>query len=129
MPSDPDKLSQFWQELKRRKVVHVIIVYAATAFAILELTDIVAPSLGFPDWTLNFDPTFALAFSSLALIYRNKPYLQSFVVAAVYAFLRNKELAFENLSKTDQRDIESLYTVNYVKNDPSFANYSNDPVF
>ena len=54
MPTNPNKLSQFWQELKRRKVVRVITVYAATAFVILELTDIVAPSLGLPDWTLNF---------------------------------------------------------------------------
>ena len=48
-----NKLSQFWQELKRRKVVRVITVYAAAAFVILELTDIIAPSLGLPDWTLN----------------------------------------------------------------------------
>jgi len=50
----PNKLSQFWQELKRRKVTRVITIYAAAAFVILELTDIVAPSLGLPDWTLNF---------------------------------------------------------------------------
>ena len=49
----PNKLSQFWQELKRRKVSRVITVYAAAAFVILELVDIVAPSLGLPDWTLN----------------------------------------------------------------------------
>ena len=50
----PNKLSQFWQELKRRKVTRVITVYAAAAFVILELTDIVAPSIGLPEWTLNF---------------------------------------------------------------------------
>ena len=49
----PNKLSQFWQELKRRNVVRIITVYAGAAFVILELTDIVAPSLGLPDWTLN----------------------------------------------------------------------------
>ena len=54
MPSNPNKLIQFWQELKRRKVVRVITVYAAAAFVILELTDIVAPSFGLPNWTLNF---------------------------------------------------------------------------
>ena len=54
MPADPNKLSQFWQELKRRKVVRVITVYAAAAFVLLELTDIVVPSLGLPEWTLNF---------------------------------------------------------------------------
>jgi len=53
MHENNNKLSQFWQELKRRKVVRVITVYAAAAFVILELTDIIAPSLGLPDWTLN----------------------------------------------------------------------------
>jgi TolB-like protein len=49
----PNKLSQFWQELKRRNVVRVITVYAAASFVVLELVDILAPSLGLPDWTLN----------------------------------------------------------------------------
>ncbi|HDS06357.1 MAG TPA: tetratricopeptide repeat protein [Bacteroides sp.] len=49
----PNKLVRFWQELKRRNVVRVITVYAAAAFVILELVDIVAPSLGLPLWTLN----------------------------------------------------------------------------
>ena len=52
-PERPDKMTRFWQELKRRKVVRVISVYAAAAFVILELTSIVAPSLGLPSWTLN----------------------------------------------------------------------------
>ncbi len=50
----PEKPHNFWQELKRRKVIRVITVYAAAAFVILELVDIVAPSLGLPAWTLNF---------------------------------------------------------------------------
>jgi len=50
----PNKLSQFWQELRRRKVIRVITVYAASAFVILELVDILAPSLWLPQWTLNF---------------------------------------------------------------------------
>jgi TolB-like protein len=54
MPDNPNKLSQFWQELKRRNVVRVISVYAAVAFVIMELTDMVAPSLGLPGWTMNF---------------------------------------------------------------------------
>jgi TolB-like protein len=53
MPANFNKLSQFWQELKRRKVIKVIAMYAATAFIILEVVDIVAPSLGLPGWTLN----------------------------------------------------------------------------
>jgi hypothetical protein len=36
----PKNLSKFWQELKRRRVFHVIVVYATAAFVILELIDI-----------------------------------------------------------------------------------------
>jgi TolB-like protein/Flp pilus assembly protein TadD len=54
MPYRYSKLSQFWQELKRRRVIHVIIVYASAAFVILEAVDIIFPRLGFPDWTVTF---------------------------------------------------------------------------
>jgi adenylate cyclase len=52
MPANPSKFNQFWQELKRRKVVRVITVYAAAAFVILELVSIIAEPLKLPDWTL-----------------------------------------------------------------------------
>ena len=39
MPENPNKLSQFWQELKRRRVIHVITVYATSAFVIIEFVD------------------------------------------------------------------------------------------
>ena len=54
MPGAPNKLSQFWQELKRRKVVKVITMYAATAFIIMEAAEIMLPRLGLPDWTVTF---------------------------------------------------------------------------
>lgn len=44
----------FWQELKRRKVIRLIIGYAAAAYVILELTSIIAEPLGLPSWTINF---------------------------------------------------------------------------
>ena len=43
----------FFQELKRRKVVRVITVYAASAFVILELMSIVIEPLRLPEWTLS----------------------------------------------------------------------------
>jgi Tol biopolymer transport system component len=52
----PNKLSQFWQELKRRRVIHVIVVYATAAFVIIELVNNVTEPLNLPDWT----PTFAI---------------------------------------------------------------------
>ena len=54
MGSDPNKLTQFWQELKRRKVFRVMAMYAATAFIIIEAGDIILPRLGLPDWTVTF---------------------------------------------------------------------------
>jgi len=53
MSAKPKNLSRLWQELKRRKVVRVITVYAASAFVILELVDIIAEPFGLPDWTLK----------------------------------------------------------------------------
>ncbi len=42
------------EEIKRRKVFRVLAMYAATAFIILEASDIMLPRLGLPDWTVTF---------------------------------------------------------------------------
>lgn len=44
-------LQRFWNELKRRKTARVIVTYAATAFILLQLTDILTPALLLPVWT------------------------------------------------------------------------------
>lgn len=41
-------------EFRRRKVFRVAVVYAATAFAVLQGADILLPNLGVPDWTMRF---------------------------------------------------------------------------
>jgi TolB-like protein len=48
MVQKSNDLERFWRELKRRKVIHVITVYAAVAFIILQLVDIVAEPLRLP---------------------------------------------------------------------------------
>jgi hypothetical protein len=53
MPEPAKEPFSFFQELKRRKVIRVIIVYAAAAFVILELVSIIAEPFGLPDWTIN----------------------------------------------------------------------------
>ena len=40
-------------ELKRRKVVRVAVVYAATAFAVQQAADIMLPRMGVPHWGMN----------------------------------------------------------------------------
>jgi adenylate cyclase len=51
MSKNPNRLVNFWQELKRRRVIHVIIVYATAAFVIIELINNVYETLNLPDWT------------------------------------------------------------------------------
>jgi len=54
MAQKSNNIESIWQELKRRKVVHVITVYGAIAFVILQLVDIVSQPLHFPEWTQGF---------------------------------------------------------------------------
>jgi TolB-like protein/Tfp pilus assembly protein PilF len=54
MTPDHNRIARFWQELKRRKVIQVIIVYATAAFIIIELVDIISTPLRLPEWTVAF---------------------------------------------------------------------------
>jgi adenylate cyclase len=54
MPDKPNKFIQFWKELKRRKVVSVIPVYAVAAFVVLQVVDMVREPLNLPPWTMPF---------------------------------------------------------------------------
>jgi len=48
MPVKPNKLYRFWQELKRRRVIHVITVYASTSFVLIELVNNLEEPLNLP---------------------------------------------------------------------------------
>ena len=48
MAGHQNRLSRFWQELKRRKVIHVITVYASAAFVIIELIGNLSEPLNLP---------------------------------------------------------------------------------
>ena len=48
MPQKHSKISQFWQELKRRRVVHVITVYASASFVLIELVNNLTEPLNLP---------------------------------------------------------------------------------
>ena len=54
MASGPNKITRIWRELKRRKVIRVISVYAAASFVLLELVDIITEPLRLPEWTVAF---------------------------------------------------------------------------
>ncbi len=53
MSGHPNKLSQFWQELKDRKVLRAITVFVAIVFGLLELIDIISGPFNLPGWILN----------------------------------------------------------------------------
>ena len=50
MPGNSNKLTRFWQELKRRKVFGVVTTYAATAYIIIEVTNNLSVPLNLPVW-------------------------------------------------------------------------------
>jgi len=54
MSGEPNKLSQFWQELKRRKVIKVIAMYAGVAYILIELAGNVTEPLHLPEWIPTF---------------------------------------------------------------------------
>lgn len=88
MTSKPNKLSQLWQELKRRKVIRTITVYAAAAFVILELVSIVVDPLNLPEWTL-----------SLVIVLL----CTGFVIAIILSWIY--DLTPEGIEKTGPRDL------------------------
>ena len=47
-------MSQFFQELKRRKVIKTLGVYGAAALVIIQIADTVFTRLLLPDWTVTF---------------------------------------------------------------------------
>ena len=54
------KLSRFLAELKRRKVTRVVVVYAAVAWAAVEVADTAFPNLQLPPWTVTLVVVLAL---------------------------------------------------------------------
>lgn len=57
----PMKPSELWAELKRRRVVRVVLAYAVTVFVVLQVADLTLEPLGLPAWSYRF-----LLFLSLA---------------------------------------------------------------
>jgi TolB-like protein/tetratricopeptide (TPR) repeat protein len=57
-----------FEELKRRKVVRVAVVYAATAFAVLQAADIMLPQMNVPDWAMGLLVAFVVFGFPIALV-------------------------------------------------------------
>jgi TolB-like protein len=48
------KIPPLIQDLRRRRVVRVALIYCAAAFVMLQVADIIAPALHLPQWTMTF---------------------------------------------------------------------------
>jgi TolB-like protein len=57
-----------FEELKRRKVVRVAVVYAATAFAVLQAADIMLPQMNVPEWAMGLMVAFVVFGFPIALV-------------------------------------------------------------
>ncbi len=53
MSANPNMLTRFWKEVKRRNVHRSLAIYAGTAFVILEASTIIFPRWELPDWTID----------------------------------------------------------------------------
>jgi serine/threonine-protein kinase len=53
MADSSNRFSRFLMELKRRKTDRVLVMYAAAAFVILQLADILIGGLSLPDWVMT----------------------------------------------------------------------------
>jgi TolB-like protein/Flp pilus assembly protein TadD len=58
----------FFTELKRRKVFRVAVVYAATAFAVLQVADIMLPQMNVPEWAMSLLVAFIVLGFPIALV-------------------------------------------------------------
>ena len=62
-------LPRFLAELKHRNVYRGAVVYAAVGWALLEVSDVVLPRLGLPDWAVNVVLAIVLLGFPLALVF------------------------------------------------------------
>ena len=44
-------IKQFWEELKRRRVIRATIIYVVAGWFIIEIASTLIPNLNLPEWT------------------------------------------------------------------------------
>jgi TolB-like protein len=101
MTNQPGRFIKFWQELKRRKVVKVIVIYASTTFILLQLISILIEPLHLPQWVMT------LIIVLLAL---------GFPIAIIFSWIFDVTSKGIEVTQTDDKSIAVL----------PFTNDSND---
>jgi adenylate cyclase len=65
--SEQQGLAGFWGELKRRRVIRVIVLYAIAGWVIIEVFSTVLPNLNLPDWSVTLVTVLVVAGFFLAV--------------------------------------------------------------
>ena len=103
----PNRLSQFWQELKRRNVIRVITVYAGAAFVIIELINNITEPLRLPEWT----PTLVIVLLAIG-----------FPVVIIFSWIYDVHPG-GGMVKTDPADKEKARDITKPSNSWKIASY------
>ena len=97
MSKRQNELNKFWQELIRRKVIGVVIVYATTAFILMQLAPLLEESLNLPLW---FDTLVTI----LLII--------GFPIIVIFSWVF--DVSSKGIQKTDSNEPESINNVTPV---------------
>ena len=116
MPDKQNKPSRFWKELKRRKVVSVIIVYATTAFILIQIANLLEETMNLPQW---FDATITITL------------IIGFPVAIIFSWIF--DVSSKGISKTESKPEQEPQAVSDKRAQKKsivilpFSNMSSDP--
>ena len=114
MEEHQNKLIKFWHELKRRKVVAVIIVYATVAFILIQLANLFESSLNLPAW---FDTVITIAL------------IIGFPIAIIFSWIF--DVSSKGISKTEPEKAPTATTEKPIPEKSiivlPFENISSDP--
>ncbi len=113
--SDQNRLTKFWHELNRRKVITVIIVYATTTFILIQAASLFESSLNLPQW---FDSVITITL------------IIGFPVAVIFSWFF--DFSLKEIIKTETETSEPIVESNKKVPEKSiivlpFDNISSDP--
>lgn len=115
------KMTEFWEEIRKRKVVQVIILYATTAFILLQIINLLIVPLLLPQWVVTF---FVILLITL------------FPVAIIFSWIyngssKNSTLTVPVHTDPDNKENQTVHTNKPVHNNSiivlPFDNLSPDP--
>jgi hypothetical protein len=67
-PAERAAMKAFFQEFKRRRSCQMLLGYSVAAWVVLQLSSIVCPAMGLPDWAMRATIGFLLAGYAVALL-------------------------------------------------------------